>query len=155
MEDHTLDEAVENSLERIKKAYLNPISWETVMERRKDAVTRQQGRYVKPSQCGGFSFSNAHYPPALQKLLLDCGGIPLAKKIKFKCAYNTQRTNQNATVIERKGKWIFKGSCFGCEKLKDIAWRAIADYFKTIKVITLHIYPFILSYINFNLQNAN
>ena len=153
---------MENSLERIKKAYLNPISWETVMERRKDAVTRQQGRYVKPSQFGGFSFSNARYPPSLQKLLLDCRGIPLAKKIKFKCSYNTQRSNQNASIRQnKKGKWVFKGSCFGCETLKDIAWNAIKNYFMDMKVfflfdfmiiLTLFIYehtPYISSYIDF------
>jgi hypothetical protein len=136
VEDHTLDEAVENSLERIKNAYLNPISWEKVMERRKDAVTRQQGRIVKSQECGGFSFSTAHYPPSLQKLLLDCGGIPLAKKIKFKCSYNTRRSNENTIIKQnKKGKWIFKGSCFGCETLKDIAWGAIKSYFSNIKVL--------------------
>jgi hypothetical protein len=34
--------------------------------------------------------------------------------------------------------WIFKGSCFGYETLKNIAWNAVKDYFMNIKVSLLY-----------------
>ena len=134
VEDRTLDESVESSLGRIEKAFQNPKDWDEVMKKRQDALDRQRDRVIASKPCGGFSFSLLHYPPALQELLLQCGGVKLPTKIKFSCLYHTQRTNENTIVKDIEGKWIFKGSCFGCEALKDIAWCAIKNYFSNIKV---------------------
>jgi hypothetical protein len=144
VEDRTLDESVEKSLERIRSAFQNPKTWYDVMVKRQDAVERQMDRLVDSKPCGGFSFSTSHYPPAPQELLLECGGVLLGAKIKFVCNYGENgailtRTNYNSIVREQKGKWTFKGSCFGCETLKDICWNAVKDYFIVIKVS--FIYP--------------
>jgi hypothetical protein len=133
-QDRTLDESVESSLGRIEKAFQNPKNLDEVMKKRQDALDRQRDRVVVSSPCPGFSFSTSHYPPALQELLLQCGGVLLPAKIQFYCSYSTQRTNENTLVRVFKGKWKFKGSCFGCETLKDLAWNAIKDYFINIKV---------------------
>ena len=133
VEDRTLDESVESSLGRIEKAFQNPKNWDEVMKKRQDALKRQRDRFIASKPCCGFSFSLLHYPPALQELLLRCGGVLLPAEIQFSCLYNTQRTNQNTIVRDLKGKWYFKGSCFGCEALKDFASNAIIS----IKVSTI------------------
>ena len=145
--DHTLDESVANSLERIKAAFTNRKSWVDVMSKRQNAIQRQKNLAVDSKPCCGLSFSTIHYPPALLELLLECSGVLDADKINFVCSYGENgtilaRTNENSIVRERIGKWYFKGSCFGCETLKDICWHAIADYFIKIKVSIIYpIYP--------------
>ena len=136
--DRTLNESVESSLERIKTAFLNRINWDDVLLKRQDAIERQKDRAVDSKPCLGMSFSTGHYPPALLNLLLECGGVSAQKKIQFNCFYNTKRTNQNTIIIDGKGKWIFKGCCFGCETLKDIASNAVKNYFIRIKVSFLY-----------------
>jgi hypothetical protein len=132
-------------LERIRNAFLNRKNWDEVMVKRQRAVVRQQDRFVVSSPCTGFSFSTSHYPPDLLDLLIECGGALLTVKIQFTCSYHTERTNANtplARVLKGKGKWKFKGSCFGCETLKNIACNVIANYFMNIKVgIIYTIYP--------------
>jgi hypothetical protein len=100
-----LDESVENSLERIRTAFLNQKTWDEVLEKRQEAVERQRERIVAAKPCCGFSFSTSHYPPALQELLLECGGVLLGAEIKFVCNYGENgailtRTNYNSIVRE-------------------------------------------------------
>jgi hypothetical protein len=139
VEDKTIDESVANSLERIRTAFLNKKTWDEVMVKRQKAIERQRDRLVDSKPCGGFSFSTLHYPPVLLELLFECGGVLEASNIHFICIYGENgailtRTNLNSIVREKKGNWTFKGSCFGCETLKDICWNAVKDYFIVIKV---------------------
>jgi hypothetical protein len=135
----TLDETVESSLERIRSAYQNRKSWDKVMLKRVDAVQRQRECIIVAKPCCGFSFSTNHYPLKLLELLLQCGGVLDAAKIKFDCKYGENgailtKTNINSIVRKKKEKWEFKGSCFGCETLKDICWDAVKNYFINTKV---------------------
>ena len=84
---------LKKSLERIENAFLYRKNWEEVMLKRQDAIKRQKDRFVVSRPCPGFSFSTLHYPPALQELLLKCGGVLLTAKIQFYCSLSTNWIN--------------------------------------------------------------
>ncbi len=102
IEDRTMDESVESSLGRIENAFQNKKSWDDVMSKRQDAVVRQRDRIVVSKPCGGFSFSTSHYPPALQKLLLKCGGK--RPNLKLHSLVHTTPKGQMETPLSSKGR---------------------------------------------------
>jgi hypothetical protein len=145
-EDHTLDESVESSLDRIGNAFQNPRTWEEVMLKRLDAVERQRNlKFDSTRKCGGFGFMNTGiWPKLLLEHLLKWGGYINGPKISFNCFYGPKiQSKSTALLASRKNKLCFKNaSCFGCETLKDIAAHTITDYFINIKVSIIYtIYP--------------
>jgi hypothetical protein len=77
VEDRTLDESVEKSLERIGNAFRNPKTWDEVMLKRVDAVKRQSiFQFGDTRECKGFGFKvNGIWPELLLQQLLKWGGF--------------------------------------------------------------------------------
>ena len=138
VEDRTLDESVEKSLERIRNAFQNPKTWDKVMLNRVDAVKRQSiFQFGDTRECKGLGFKvNGIWPELLLQQLLKWGGFRNGPKISFKCCYGPKVQSKSTALLAYKREVLcFKNaSCFGCETLKDICWHAIADYFINIKV---------------------
>jgi hypothetical protein len=167
IEDRTMDESVEKSLERIVFSISNPIPYAEGIKIREGpgkSIEKQQDETITSSPCCGYSFRLLGvYPEVLLESLHAIGGKKTAKKMWFPCLYGENgeplmRSKGNATIQwnNRKTKRIFKGSCFCCQTTHDTAWNAVKNYFICIKVSNLtHCYPEIplISFISISFTN--